>query len=231
MENLYLSDSEENDAEFAEIPSDKESAADDDFTSDEETGTAAQPRSLDLLSDSDSEDDRPLVDLIRKQQASDIPKSKYWHRNNSPLKNVLQFSSDSGIPDHIKDLDDVTSGTLFQLFFTDEFFYLLVFQTSLYAEQIGKPYKPTDQKEIKTLIGINLLMGIKKLPSYRDYWSSSNILNDSCVSSLMPVKRFSWLLGHLHINDNSLQPRRSDPDFDKLYKVRPLLTHLLERFS
>ena len=47
----------------------------------------------------------------------------------------------------------------------------------------------------------------------------------------MPVKRFTWILGHLHLNDNSLIPDRGDNKFDKLYKLRPLLNHLSERFS
>ncbi|KAL3192155.1 hypothetical protein MRX96_059266 [Rhipicephalus microplus] len=42
----------------------------------------------------------------------------------------------------------------------------------------------------------------------------------------MPVNRFGWLLSHLHLNDNILQPARDHPNFDKLYKVRPLLTEL-----
>jgi hypothetical protein len=39
----------------------------------------------------------------------------------------------------------------------------------------------------------------------------------------MSVNRFSWFLSHLHINENLLAPKRNEPNFDKLYKVRPLL--------
>lgn len=42
----------------------------------------------------------------------------------------------------------------------------------------------------------------------------------------MPVNRFSWFLSHLHVNDNNPQPKRNEPNFDKLYKVRPLLDSL-----
>lgn len=73
-------------------------------------------------------------------------------------------------------------------------------------------------------------MGIKKLPSYRDFWSSNVILHDLYTSKQMPLKRFSWLLGHFQVNNNSLQPEREDPYFDKLYKIRLLLQHLSERF-
>ncbi|GFQ71033.1 piggyBac transposable element-derived protein 4 [Trichonephila clavata] len=73
-------------------------------------------------------------------------------------------------------------------------------------------------------------MGVKRLPSYRDYWSTSDILHDPYVSSLMPVKRFTWILGNLHLNDNTLMKKKGDKDFDKLYKLRPLITHLSEKF-
>ncbi|GFT68032.1 piggyBac transposable element-derived protein 4 [Nephila pilipes] len=46
----------------------------------------------------------------------------------------------------------------------------------------------------------------------------------------MPIKRFSWILAYLHLNNNSLQSRR-DENFDKLYKVHPLISHLSNRYE
>lgn len=94
----------------------------------------------------------------------------------------------------------------------------------------GKVYTRTTKREINVFLGINLLMGIKRLPSYKDYWCSAPDLHDSYISSLMTLKRFGWLLNHFHINDNSVMPIRNTPQFDQLYKVRPLLTHLAEAF-
>ncbi|XP_050293720.1 uncharacterized protein LOC126734226 [Anthonomus grandis grandis] len=78
----------------------------------------------------------------------------------------------------------------------------MVFQTNLYAEQTfhnsGKSYKSTDSVDI----GINLLMGIKKLPSYWDYWSTDPILHNPYISRLITVHRFGWLLS----NKCSLHP-------------------------
>lgn len=62
-------------------------------------------------------------------------------------------------------------------------------------------------------------MGIKRMPSYRDYWSSSPDLHDPYISSLMTVNRFGWLLSTLHINNNMIMPKRREVRFDKLYKV------------
>ncbi|CAI6356801.1 unnamed protein product [Macrosiphum euphorbiae] len=44
----------------------------------------------------------------------------------------------------------------------------------------------------------------------------------------MPVNRFSWLLSHLHLNDNSVIPKKGDANYDKLYKVRPFLNLVLK---
>jgi hypothetical protein len=48
-----------------------------------------------------------------------------------------------------------------------------VSQTNLYATKKqggGQQFQPTDNKEMKQFLAINILMGIKKLPSYKDYW-------------------------------------------------------------
>lgn len=71
-------------------------------------------------------------------------------------------------------------------------------------------------------------MDIKKQCSYRDYWSSAPDLNDAYISSLMPVNRFSWLLSHLHVNDNSVMPKKGDEHYDKLYRIRPFVDFILK---
>jgi len=80
-------------------------------------------------------------------------------------------------------------------------------------------------------LGINILMRIKKLPLYRDYWSYDKKLNDPFISSLMSVVRFGFILGNLHISDNSTEPKKSEPNYDKLYKLRPLLNRFQETFK
>ncbi|XP_043473627.1 piggyBac transposable element-derived protein 4-like [Leptopilina heterotoma] len=74
-------------------------------------------------------------------------------------------------------------------------------------------------------------MGVKKLPSYRDYWSSNPQLHDEYIASLMTVNRFGFLLSHLHVSDNSKEPKKGDPKYDKLYKLRPVIEALSETFK
>lgn len=241
MENLYLDDDVEmENFEVQSIPSDSDSLVQEDVISDTDDLNDDQVPSPFSDSDDDLEEDiitlkelqSRLLDKKRQlQNATTVLDSLNWNKSNPPFSNILDFTSASGVPDFIQNDIDHSPGSIFQYFFSNEFIDLLVFQTNLYAQQLAKPYKPTDNKEIKTFLGINLLMGVKRLPSYRDYWSSNKILHDSFISSLMPVKRFSWLLATLHLNNNLLQPQRNTPNFDKLYKVRPLINHLQDRFS
>jgi hypothetical protein len=64
----------------------------------------------------------------------------------------------------------------------------------------------TNSVEIKVFLGLNLFMGIKPLPAYTDYWSSSPDFRDAYISQFMSVNRFGWLLSHLHLNDNYVMP-------------------------
>ena len=42
----------------------------------------------------------------------------------------------------------------------------------------------------------------------------------------MTLKRFLFILRHLHLNDNAKMPAKETDQFDKLYKLRPLIDHL-----
>ena len=68
------------------------------------------------------------------------------------------------------------------------------------------------------------------MPSYVDYWSSSEELRDPYITSAMSRDRFAWHLANVHLADNSVMPGRDSPNYEKLYKVRPLLDTLFETF-
>lgn len=177
--------------------------------------------------DYDTDDEIPL-DVLKRRLFKEKP---IWTTDATNLvQNKKEFAEDCGpnIPDTSETPTDI-----FLCLFPKELIDHIVFHTNLYATQIsnGKPYTPTNHDEIKTFLGIHLIMGIKKLPSLRDYWSSRPELRDMYVSSCMPRDRFIWLLRHLHLNDNSLQPKKNAPNFDKLYKVRPLLNTLSATFA
>ncbi|KAK2725982.1 hypothetical protein QYM36_000454, partial [Artemia franciscana] len=67
-------------------------------------------------------------------------------------------------------------------------------------------------------------------PSYRYFWSSHEELRDNYISRLMNISRFSWLLAHVHLNDNLILPRKGCDNYDKPHKIRPLIDKLRSSF-
>lgn len=124
-----------------------------------------------------------------------------------------------------------TAYNLFLQMFPDSLIEVILFQTNLYAQQSQKPYIPATKQELKTFLGLNILMGLKRQPSYRCYWSTAPDLNDLYISKQMTVNRFGWFLTNIHCNDSSLEPKRGSPNFDKLYKLKPVIEKLRECFQ
>lgn len=60
-----------------------------------------------------------------------------------------------------------------------------MFQTNVYATQRGKQFSPLEMDELLRYLVINLLMGIKRLPRYRDYMSNSPDFHDEYISQQM----------------------------------------------
>lgn len=153
-----------------------------------------------------------------------------WDKSPRNTLPVPDFREQNGPAVHVMELEEKTPFEIFSMFFRPSLLEDICFQTNLLATQEGKPFKPTDVKEIKTFLGINIFMGMKRLPSYRDYWSTKPDFHDYYISSLMTVNRFGWLLSHVHFNDNSIQPKRGEPNYDKLFKLRPFLTEMSKCF-
>ena len=123
---------------------------------------------------------------------------------------------------------------VFQLYFDDDLFQLLVDQTNLYASQsIPRErynWYDTCTNELKLFLGIIVAMGIHVLPQLQDYWSSDILLGVPGIVSGMPIDRFKVLLRCFYINDNTTAKPRDDPAFDRLHKIRPLITNVQRKF-
>ncbi|KAL4090085.1 hypothetical protein QTP88_024986 [Uroleucon formosanum] len=97
-----------------------------------------------------------------------------WSKNNDFSQEPLPDFTCAGGPTSLIDIEAKhTPFSIFQLLFSNDILDLIVYQTNLYAYQIkmktGKSYIPTDTNEIMTFLGMHILMGIKRDPSYRDY--------------------------------------------------------------
>ena len=153
--------------------------------------------------------------------------------------NVPPFTGTPGIKVPLP--NNPSTGDFLNLFLTDEFFDILVEQTNLYAIQYKRnnPNLPphsranewfdTTRVEMKQFIALSLLMGIVRKPEIAQYWSTNPLLKGSIFNSVMPRNRFQSILQFLHFADNS-QFDPNDPDRDRLYKVRPVVEYLVNKF-
>ena len=74
-------------------------------------------------------------------------------------------------------------------------------------------------------------MGLNHLPSINDYWSRDHHYHYAPIADLISRQRFRDISRYLHfVNNDHLVPR-SDPSYDRLGKIRPLIEHLSEKFE
>lgn len=79
----------------------------------------------------------------------------------------------------------------FTRFFDEELFQLIAEQTNLYSCQLRGTSINTNPDEVRSFIGMKLVMGIVKMPSVDDYWSEGTRYQK--IANVMSVKRFQCL--------------------------------------
>ncbi|XP_053316411.1 piggyBac transposable element-derived protein 4-like [Spea bombifrons] len=146
----------------------------------------------------------------------------------------------SGIPGINIDVTGFTPLQFVQVFLGDDVLGDIVTQTNIYAQQhraaspnsfwAKQPWTPIDVPEFLKFWALTMLMGIIKKPSIRSYWSTSPIFSTPIFAQTITRQRYEMILRFMHFSDNSLCPPKEDPQFDRLYKIRPLITHLAARF-
>lgn len=156
----------------------------------------------------DDDDDNVLLSSIAAPK-----KHVYrWRKNAVPVGNVDFIGQFSPPPEQLK-----TPFEYFSMFFPESMLRTIVENTNLYSVQKGGKNINTTLDEIKTFIGMRILMGIIKLPSYRSYWSGA--LRYPSIADAMSRNRFEVLSKYLHFVDNDSQHDNND----KLFKIKPIL--------
>ena len=225
-------------------------AESDDDADDPDYGTTLPQGNEDDESDlSSDDDDVPLVHLQRTQASADdditdddIPLARMIQANQpapskAGSKNAHNFRWRSMNPPVVdtawKDVlpsgpDEVgTPISYFGQFFTPDMMQLIVEETNRYAVQNGSGFRislPT----LETYIGMLLRMGVVHMPRYRMYWSSD--LRYNAIADYMSRNEFEDVGRFIHFNDNTkVITNRTDPGYDPLFKIRPLLDKLRQQ--
>ena len=79
---------------------------------------------------------------------------------------------------------------------------------------------------MKAFLGINFIMGIDKLPSLEDYWSTDKCIGNDKIQNVITRTRFQSILQNLHFPNTD-----NDNKTDKSYKIRPTIEHLNKVFA
>ena len=119
----------------------------------------------------------------------------------------------------------VVDFTPFQYF--KHLFDHIVEQTNLYAVQSTGSSISVEHNEMEQYLGLLIIMSIIKLPQIRRYWSKETRV--PCIADVMSINRFEKIKQFFHCNDNEENLPATHKDFDKLYKVCPVITSLLEK--
>ena len=204
--------------------------SDDDLVTDEQVGDLESfsfPKACDPLDRVDEE--------IEEEETSFVPSSEELSSGQTPTASTGDNSTNSSTlpstsncflptPGPKVDIDPESHPIdFFCTIWGNSTFQEIAEQTNLYAAQKGTiSWEDISEDEMKYFVGIQLAMGIVRLPSLRDYWSTNPLLGTPGIVKGMGRNRFQSILSHLHLNDNSKMPQRGSPNFDKLYKVRPL---------
>ncbi|XP_068098284.1 piggyBac transposable element-derived protein 4-like [Hyperolius riggenbachi] len=153
-----------------------------------------------------------------------------WEPPNYAAPNIPPFTATAGVSVPIVNQAPID---IFQLFMTEAMWEHLVEQTNLFALQfladhptnyITRKWHPTNVPEMKAYVGLTLSMSITPKPQIKMYWSRDLYHTAPLYPAIMRRQRFELLF--FHLNDNTQSVNHTDPDHDRLFKLRPLLTHL-----
>mmetsp|Transcript_7353 Transcript_7353/g.6697 ORF Transcript_7353/g.6697 Transcript_7353/m.6697 type:complete len:261 (-) Transcript_7353:1169-1951(-) len=131
-------------------------------------------------------------------------------------------------------IDGLNPSRAFHLFFPDDFYDLMLDQTSRYIrQQVDKKFPHTDKRadrllnlrDVKNYMALYLWMCLIRVPTLKQRWTD-NPLFYTHFSKVMSYKRFNLINQCIHLANNQ-SADRGDP----LFKIRPVLDVLEKKFK
>ena len=101
-----------------------------------------------------------------------------------------------------------TSMKMLRLLVTDPILDSIVEQSRLLAIQKGDKSFDVSKEEVLAFIGINVPMGIIRLPRLRGYWSTSLIFSFPWFPAIMSRDRFFKISRYFHLVDATKQEKK-----------------------
>ena len=94
------------------------------------------------------------------------------------------------------------------------------------------PYPDAPRMDLRSVAFFHatlLLQGLNPVPSQRHLHHSSFSLKGHRAADLWARDEWIQVKAHIHVSDPAVAPKFGDAKFDELYKVRPLLDHILTK--
>ena len=198
-------------------------------------------------SDRDESDDNVDIDNVDPSDVPDLRANPIdWTEDLSDIY-VPAFNRPSG-PNLPADWNPKSTPLdYFKLFMTDDLLKDIVNQTNQYARiQIAKRCRtqpnyvdqewPADGSKDLTIaelfayIGVNVILSVNPFRQLKHVFSSDPYLGNSGIRNVFTLKRFTKIGHYFCVSDKSVEPPRESALYDKLYKIRPVVSKLNELF-
>ncbi|XP_050295773.1 piggyBac transposable element-derived protein 3-like [Anthonomus grandis grandis] len=177
--------------------------------SDGEFNEDDDPDELQAMSD-EEEEAEPVPSTPVTQQREETEHLEQAEPKPAPniMAKTPQKSKKSNIEDYLENND---------------IFQPMMEYTNLYAVQQQTRFVPTTVEELKTFVGIHIIMGNLHYPRIKFYWDHK--LQIPLISNNMTVNRFYKLRQHIHF----VNIHEKLDNSDRFWKVRPLYDAIRRR--
>ncbi|XP_013863760.1 piggyBac transposable element-derived protein 4 [Austrofundulus limnaeus] len=189
--------------------------------------TNSNDSDIDFSDLEEEEEERRSFFSFEEDLDQDCTAPDFWGEPDQVIS-IEPFSSVCG-PQHSLG-DEADTRDYFRILFPDSLFEHMVEQTNNYAlyrqRRSGKSdphWHPTDVREMKAYVGLNILMGINQLPDTGMYWASDIFIGNAGFKKTMTSRRFEKLTQYLQLCDRESEPARGERGYDGLFKIRPFL--------
>ena len=145
---------------FEEFPSNTDSIISNDSTDTEEY-SISDVIEFDINDGSTQDDEEDELNMPGPSQPIFIR----WKKRSVINKTVPDFDSETGPSEEILNMDDHSPIAIFLALFSVQFMESIVFQSNIYATQLGKSYTSLTLQEFYLFLAINFAIGVKRLLS------------------------------------------------------------------
>ncbi|XP_039284212.1 piggyBac transposable element-derived protein 3-like [Nilaparvata lugens] len=194
--------------------------------------TAVQKKSSEALEQMQTDKRQRNFDGVIGELLSDIRTERQAKKKKKPITKKWNTEADieaTNLPFPKADFSryrDFSACELFELFFDDDVYDMLVRETARYAIFKNQQNPNITKENIKCFIGILIFSGYHTLPGKRYYWDSQTDMNQPFIVNSMRRNKFDQIMSLIHCADNN-----NIDTGDKLYKLRPLISMLQSRFQ